>query len=136
MESEIRDNPSMSRFEMSLGDGALAVAYYKVEDGRIALLHTKAAQELSGLRYGPRWAQDRFRCPNGGEALQRSSFNGRAIWFAQLSTTGSRRLRRSPTLMRAEAALTLTAAMMSPLAANTGTAIDLMPGASSSSLMA
>ena len=32
MESDIRDNPSISRFEMSLGDGALAVVYYKVED--------------------------------------------------------------------------------------------------------
>jgi hypothetical protein len=27
VESDIRDNPSMSRFEMPLGDGALAVAY-------------------------------------------------------------------------------------------------------------
>jgi hypothetical protein len=30
--SDIRDNPTMSRVEMPLGDGALAVAYYKVED--------------------------------------------------------------------------------------------------------
>lgn len=55
---------------------------------------------------------DRLRCTNGGEAVQRSSFNGCAIWFAQLSSTGSRRLRRSLTLTRAEAALTLTAATM------------------------
>ena len=33
MESDIRDNPAMSRFEMPLGDGALAVAYYKVVAG-------------------------------------------------------------------------------------------------------
>jgi hypothetical protein len=32
MESDIRDNPAMSRFEMPLGDSAPAVAYYKVED--------------------------------------------------------------------------------------------------------
>jgi uncharacterized protein len=37
VESDIRDNPAMSRFEMPLGDGALAVAYYKVEDGRVVL---------------------------------------------------------------------------------------------------
>ena len=54
MESDIRDNPSMSRFEMPLGDGALAVAYYKVEDGRIVLLHTEVPQERSGLGYGSR----------------------------------------------------------------------------------
>lgn len=47
MESDIRDNPAMSRFEMPLGDGA--VAYYKVEDGRVVLLHTEVPQELSGL---------------------------------------------------------------------------------------
>ena len=41
MESNIRDDPAMSRFEMPLGGGALAVAYYKVEDGRVVLLHTE-----------------------------------------------------------------------------------------------
>ena len=46
MESDIRDNPAMSRFEMPLGDGALAVAYYKVEDGPVVLLHTEVPQKL------------------------------------------------------------------------------------------
>ena len=56
MESDVRDNPSMSRFEMPLGDGALAVAHYKVEDVRVVLLHTEVPQELSGLGYGSRLA--------------------------------------------------------------------------------
>jgi predicted GNAT family acetyltransferase len=60
VESDIRDNPAMSRFEMPLGDGALAVAYYKVEDGRVVLLHTEVPQELSGLGYGSRLAHDVF----------------------------------------------------------------------------
>ena len=60
MESYIRDNPAMSRFEMPLGDGALAVAYYKVEDGRVVLLHTEVPQELSGLGYGSRLAHGVF----------------------------------------------------------------------------
>lgn len=47
MESDIRDNPAMSRFEMPRGKGALAVAYYKIEDGRVVLLHTEVPQELS-----------------------------------------------------------------------------------------
>jgi predicted GNAT family acetyltransferase len=50
---------------MRLGDGALAVAYYKVEDGRIVLLHTEVPQELSGLGYGSRLAHGVF------EALRR-----------------------------------------------------------------
>jgi hypothetical protein len=36
----------MSRFEMPLGYGTLAVAYYKVEDGRVVLLHTEVPQEF------------------------------------------------------------------------------------------
>jgi hypothetical protein len=65
VESDIRDNPAMSRFEMPLGDGALAVAYYKVEDDRVVLLHTEVPQELSGLGYGSRLAHGVF------EALRR-----------------------------------------------------------------
>ena len=65
VESDIRDNPAMGRFEMPLGDGALAVAYYKVEDGRVVLLHTEVPQELSGLGYGSRLAHGVF------EALRR-----------------------------------------------------------------
>ena len=61
VESDIRDNPAMSRFEMPLGDGALAVAYYKVEDGRVVLLHTQVPQELSGLGYGSRLAHGVFQ---------------------------------------------------------------------------
>jgi hypothetical protein len=52
VESDIRDNPAMRRFEMPVGDGAIAVAYYKVEDGRVVLLHTEVPQELSGLAWG------------------------------------------------------------------------------------
>jgi len=61
----IRDSPAMSRFEMPLDDGGLAVAYYKVEDDRVVLLHTEVPQELSGLGYGSRLAHGVF------EALRR-----------------------------------------------------------------
>lgn len=37
---------------MPLGDGALAVAYYKVEDGRVVLVHTEVPQARPGLEYG------------------------------------------------------------------------------------
>jgi predicted GNAT family acetyltransferase len=51
----------MSRFEMPLGDGALAVAYYNIEGGRVVLLHTEVPQELSGLGYGSRLAHGVFK---------------------------------------------------------------------------
>jgi len=45
---------------MPLSDGALAVACYKVEDGRVVLLHTEVLQEPSGLGYGSRLAHGVF----------------------------------------------------------------------------
>ena len=76
VESDIRDNPAMSRFEMPLGDGALAVAYYKVEDGRVVLLHTEVPQELSGLGYGSRLAHGVFEAlrRDGKRVIARCSF--------------------------------------------------------------
>jgi predicted GNAT family acetyltransferase len=65
VDGDIRDNPAMSRFEMLLGDSLLAVAYNKIEDGRVVLLHTEVPQELSGLGYGSRLAHGVF------EALRR-----------------------------------------------------------------
>jgi len=53
VESDIRDNPAMSRFEMPVGDGGIAVAYYKVEDGRVVLLHTEVPKSC------PAWGMDR-----------------------------------------------------------------------------
>jgi uncharacterized protein len=61
VDSDIRDNPAMSRFEMPLGGSLLAVAYYKIEDGRVVLLHTEVPQELSGLGYGSRLAHGVFK---------------------------------------------------------------------------
>ena len=55
----------MSRVEMHLGDDALAVAYYKVEDCRVVLLHTEVLQELSGLGHRSQLAHGVF------EALRR-----------------------------------------------------------------
>lgn len=53
------DNPAQSRFELGLGE-AVAVAYYKVDGDRIALLHTEVPQELSGRGIGSRLAEGVF----------------------------------------------------------------------------
>ena len=39
--------------QMPVGDGAIAVAYYKVEDGRVVLLHTEVPKSC------PAWGMDR-----------------------------------------------------------------------------
>ena len=88
MESDIRGNPAMSRFEMPLGDGALAAAYYKVEDGRVVLPHTKVPQELCGLGYGGAW---RFR-----SVAARWEKSDREVPFHVLLRRPTPRVRRTP----------------------------------------
>lgn len=58
--SDIRDNPVISRVETPLSDDALAVAYYKVEDGPVVLLCPEVSQELSGVGNGSRLARSVF----------------------------------------------------------------------------
>jgi uncharacterized protein len=76
VESEIRDNPAMSRFELPLGNGAFAVACYNVEDGRVVLLHTEVPQELSGLGCGSRLAHGVF------EALRRDGKSAKCAFMS------------------------------------------------------
>jgi uncharacterized protein len=60
MDAEIKDNREMHRFELPLEGGALAVSYYKEEDGRVVLLHTEVPHELSGQGIGSRLARGVF----------------------------------------------------------------------------
>lgn len=65
MVPEIKDNPEKHRFELPLEGGALAVSYYKEEDGRVILLHTEVPQELSGQGIGSRLARGVFETLRG-----------------------------------------------------------------------
>jgi predicted GNAT family acetyltransferase len=56
---EVTDNPTEGRFELAL-DGAIAVAYYKIVDGRIVLTHTEVPQQFSGQGIGSRLARGVF----------------------------------------------------------------------------
>lgn len=60
MQGDIRNNPAMSRFELPLRDGALAVPYYRTDDGRFVLLHTEVPPDFWGREYGPRLAPGVF----------------------------------------------------------------------------
>ena len=64
MESDIRGNPAVSRFEMPLADGRGRVLK-AIEHGRVDLRHTEMTQELSALGYGSQPALGIF------EVLQR-----------------------------------------------------------------
>ena len=46
MDARVVDSRGAKRFEFAIG-GFMAVAYYRIEDGRVVLLHTEAPQEFS-----------------------------------------------------------------------------------------
>jgi predicted GNAT family acetyltransferase len=61
---KVIDNPEQRRFEMAVGE-ELAVAYYKISDGRVVLLHTEVPQPLSGQGIGSALARGVFEIIRG-----------------------------------------------------------------------
>lgn len=59
MDHEVIDNPDQSRFELPVGDKA-ALAYYRIKDGKIVLVHTEVPQEMSGQGIGSKLAHGVF----------------------------------------------------------------------------
>lgn len=59
MVEKVIDNTQASRFELPIGD-EIAVAYYRLEDGRVVLTHTEVPQTLSGQGIGTRLATGVF----------------------------------------------------------------------------
>jgi hypothetical protein len=41
MHSSVKENAQQHRFELPIRDGLFAAAYYRIEDGQIALIHTE-----------------------------------------------------------------------------------------------
>jgi predicted GNAT family acetyltransferase len=62
----IRDNVEKQRFEADVGDGSLAIAEYRIGDGRIAFTHTEVPHAHGGrgigtalIRFALNWARNR-----------------------------------------------------------------------------
>ncbi len=60
MVDEIVDNVAMRRYELPIADGAVAVAYYALDDGRVVLRHTEVPNEYGGQGIGSRLAHAVF----------------------------------------------------------------------------
>jgi uncharacterized protein len=60
MNSSVQDNPVERRYEMPIADGAVASAYYRLDDGIVVLIHTEVPFEYSGSGYGTRLAEGVF----------------------------------------------------------------------------
>ena len=48
----IRDNPEEQRFEADVGDGSLAIAEYRLKDGKIIFTHTEVPPKHEGQGIG------------------------------------------------------------------------------------
>lgn len=79
MQSEVLDNPEQHRFELPLDEGAVAAAYYRIEDGRVVLIHTEVPSEYSGQGVGSRLARGVFDAirASGRKAVLKCSFLAR-----------------------------------------------------------
>lgn len=60
MAAQVIDNPDQHRFELPIGEGEIAVAYYRIEGERIILTHTQVPQQFSGQGIGSRLARGVF----------------------------------------------------------------------------
>ncbi len=60
MADGIINNESMKRYELPIADGAVAVAYYGLQDGRVVLRHTEVPSEFGGQGIGKRLARAVF----------------------------------------------------------------------------
>ncbi|MGH6653252.1 MAG: GNAT family N-acetyltransferase [Sphingopyxis sp.] len=79
MATEVIDNPAQHRFELGLDDDAVAAAYYRIEDGRVVLIHTEVPYEYSGQGVGSRLARGVFDAirASGRKAVLKCSFMAR-----------------------------------------------------------
>jgi predicted GNAT family acetyltransferase len=76
--AEIRENPTLHRFELALDGGAMALACNFIEDGRLILTHTEVPAEFSGRGIGTRLANGTFELMrrSGRKAVLKCPFMG------------------------------------------------------------
>jgi predicted GNAT family acetyltransferase len=78
MDAEVRENSGQHRFELPIGGGAIAAAYYRIEDGRVVLTHTEVPSEFSGQGIATRLARGTFDLlrRSGRKAVLKCPFMG------------------------------------------------------------
>lgn len=81
MNATVTENIELSRFELPIADGAIAAAYYQLEDGRVALVHTEVPFEFSGRGIATELARGTFEIlrRTGRKAIPTCPFMGRFL---------------------------------------------------------
>lgn len=76
MSAEVKDNPALSRFELTTGGATAFVAYERAGDGPLVLTHTEVPEALSGQGIGSKLVRgtlDRLRA-DGVKIVPRCEF--------------------------------------------------------------
>jgi hypothetical protein len=60
MHAKVTENIQQHRFELPITGQAFAVAYYALQDGKVALIHTEVPSEFTGQGIASRLAQGTF----------------------------------------------------------------------------
>ncbi|TPK87284.1 N-acetyltransferase [Mesorhizobium sp. B2-4-13] len=60
MHAKVTENIQQHRFELPITGQAFAVAYYTLQDGKVALIHTEVPSEFSRQGIASRLAQGTF----------------------------------------------------------------------------
>lgn len=79
METEVVDNPAMSRFELAIdGSDEVAAAYYRIDGDKVILTHTEVPSAFAGRGIGSRLAQGVFDAirASGRKVVPRCPFMG------------------------------------------------------------
>lgn len=65
IDSKVKENPAQNRFERPIHDSAIAAAYYRDADGKIAFIHTEVPTEFSGQGIATELAHGAFALLRG-----------------------------------------------------------------------
>jgi predicted GNAT family acetyltransferase len=81
VDAKVEENVLHHRFELPIADEAVATAYYRLEDGRVVLIHTEVPAEFSGQGFASRLAQGTFELlrQTGRKAVLKCPFMSRYL---------------------------------------------------------
>jgi uncharacterized protein len=81
MSAKVTENTQQHRFELPIANGAVAAAYYRLENGRIVLIHTEVPSEYSGQGIASQLTHGTFELlrATGRKAVPRCPFMSRFL---------------------------------------------------------
>ena len=76
MTTQVIENPQEHRFERAIHDDAIAAAYYRNMDGKLAFIHTEVPTEFSGQGIATELARGTFELlrKSGRKAILKCPF--------------------------------------------------------------